>query len=67
MSILDPLDASCLTCHYFYDRSDEDDAITRGFCRRHAPSPTGWPVVTENEVCGDWTSDYRPIVRNRDD
>lgn len=66
-SILTPINATCLTCHYFQDRSDEDDAIARGLCRRHAPCISGWPSVTEDDYCGDWRTDYRPLVRNRDD
>jgi hypothetical protein len=63
MSDLIPLDASCAYCYYFYDQSDDDDAIVRGQCRRHAPTINGWPIVTERAWCGDWATDYRPMLR----
>jgi hypothetical protein len=62
-----PLGASCAYCYYFFDRSDDADAIVRGECRRHAPTATGWPTVTEHCWCGDWTSDYRPVLRKPHD
>lgn len=68
-SLMDiPIDATCLCCHYFADRSDEDDAVARGICTRHAPvAGIGWPAVTENDSCGDWRTDYRPMLRTRSD
>jgi hypothetical protein len=62
-SILTPLDATCLTCHFFVDGSDEEEAFVRGFCHRHAPAASGWPVVAHSDSCGDWQTDYRPILR----
>ena len=58
-----PIDATCLTCRWFNVISDEDEAIVFGDCRRHAPSPTGWPTTSESGFCGDWQSDYTPVVR----
>jgi hypothetical protein len=63
MTQLLPYDASCAYCYYFFDKSDNDDAIVRGQCRRHSPLASSWPIVTENDWCGDWTTDYRPLMR----
>jgi hypothetical protein len=41
-------DMRCFSCmHYVTKVSD------RGRCRRHAPTLGGWPVVFENDWCGD--------------
>lgn len=50
----------CDACLFF----DHDDGETKGWCRRHAPSPyaapdhpvikyTKWPRVDEDDWCGD--------------
>jgi hypothetical protein len=48
----------CYQCKYYGSASK-----TSGICRRHAPTPvlktvnhdwTYWPVVEENDWCGEW-------------
>jgi hypothetical protein len=59
-----PIDATCVTCRWFDIIPSEDEAVS-GHCRRHAPSSAGWPVTDEADYCGDWQSDYAPVLRTR--
>ncbi len=46
----------CKTCMWFVlKRPEEEDSTTKrvGRCRRHAPTMNGYPVVFENDWCGD--------------
>jgi hypothetical protein len=47
---------SCKHCIYFVlseiEKTDRD-AGRAGRCRRHSPNINGFPVVFENEWCGD--------------
>jgi hypothetical protein len=38
----------CETCFYYLEKQG---AVGR--CRRHAPTMSGFPVVYEDDVCGD--------------
>jgi hypothetical protein len=58
-----PIDATCVTCRWFDITSGEDEAVVSGICRCHAPSATGWPTTTESDYCGDWQTDYAPLLR----
>ena len=50
----------CGTCMWFVskeidtrkDQSGDRNAF-KGRCRKHAPTLNGWPVVFENDWCGD--------------
>ena len=64
-SILTPIDATCLTCRWFaLERSTDEDAPLTGTCRRHCPP---WFDVGDTDFCGDWASDYAPVLRRHDD
>jgi hypothetical protein len=39
----------CKTCMWFIEK---DEGVT-GRCRKHAPTINGFPVVFENDWCGD--------------
>ena len=55
----------CKTCMWFAQKPDksghDDDIMDKpqhergaiGRCRRHAPTMAGYPVVFENDWCGD--------------
>jgi hypothetical protein len=63
MAGLLPIDSSCTTCHWFVSHRDDDSAVDPGDCRRHAPTSEGWPTVSANDYCGDWQTDYSPLLR----
>jgi hypothetical protein len=58
-----PIDATCVTCRWFDITSGEEDASVSGICRRHSPAITGWPATKESDYCGDWETDYAPLLR----
>jgi len=64
MSILTPIDATCLTCRWFSLERSEQDARDPGTCRRHSPP---WFPVDGSDWCGDWATDYAPLLRHRND
>jgi hypothetical protein len=65
MSVLTPIDATCLTCRWFVpERSDDAAARYPGTCRRHCPP---WFDVDGSDFCGDWATDYAPVLRTRND
>jgi hypothetical protein len=65
MSVLTPIDATCLTCRWFMpERSDDAAARYPGTCRRHCPP---WFDVDGSDFCGDWATDYAPVLRTRND
>ena len=64
MSILTPTDATCLTCRWFALERSDDNARESGTCHRHCPP---WFDVVDTDYCGDWTSDYAPVLRRHDD
>jgi len=44
----------CPTCMYFAPKAIEGQAETSvGRCRRHSPTANGYPVVLNNDWCGD--------------
>ena len=47
----------CRTCMWFVSKVPTNPAIPNGGivgrCRRHAPTMNGYPVVFENDWCGD--------------
>lgn len=52
----------CSTCMWYVQKSGKV-----GRCRRHAPSMNGYPVVYENDWCGDHKVDegkLTPVVTN---
>lgn len=40
----------CGTCMWFVEKVPSDEV---GRCRRHAPTTSGYPVVFNNDWCGD--------------
>lgn len=56
MSILTPIDATCLTCRWWR----RDAEATTGSCHRHAPP---WPPASETDWCGDWEQDFTQLLR----
>jgi hypothetical protein len=40
----------CQTCCWFVQKQP---SVTIGRCRRHAPTMSGYPVVFNNDWCGD--------------
>lgn len=53
MSVLTPIDASCLTCRWWCEGASDG---SHDSCHRHAPP---WPPATETDWCGDWEPDCR--------
>lgn len=51
----------CRTCMWFVNKAVPTEAKTIGRCRRHAPSMNGYPVVFENDWCGDHKLDETKI------
>ena len=43
----------CKTCMWFVGKAVPVGVKSIGRCRRHAPSMNGYPVVYENDWCGD--------------
>lgn len=44
----------CITCMWFVRKEIREGVTTKiGRCRRHAPTMNGYPVVFENDWCGD--------------
>lgn len=47
----------CRTCMYWVRKvrlsPSVVGAMDAGRCRRHSPTMSGWPVVMENDWCGD--------------
>jgi hypothetical protein len=65
MSVLTPIDATCLTCRWFVPERSDDAAVRYpGTCRRHCPP---WFDVDGSDFCGDWATDYAPVLRTRND
>jgi hypothetical protein len=61
-----PYDATCTTCRWYRSHREDDSLTDPGDCRRHAPSFQSWPVVSADDYCGDWQTDYYPVDRNGD-
>jgi len=61
-----PKGMRCSSCMWFAPKPTmavrvENGEITRvGRCRRHAPTMSGYPVVYENDWCGDHKIDENP-------
>ena len=60
----------CATCMYFVpkipsDKSErimvEDEIPVVGRCRRRAPTMNGWPVMFEDDWCGEHKLDENKI------
>ena len=51
----------CRTCMYFVEKVDQDGFSLLGRCRRHAPTMSGFPVVFQNDWCGDHKLDENRI------
>ena len=47
----------CSTCMWFVEKGTGDV----GRCRRHAPTMNGYPVVFENDWCGDHKLDETKV------
>lgn len=58
MSILTPIDATCLTCRWWC--CDATDGSPDS-CHRHAPP---WPPTTETDWCGDWEPDNHFLLEH---
>lgn len=47
----------CVSCMWFVQKGDPAafcrPEFEKGRCRRHAPTMNGYPVVFENDWCGD--------------
>ena len=55
---------ACATCMWFVtkEKSEGKDNIAPiGRCRRHAPTMNGYPVVFENDWCGDHKLDENAV------
>ena len=46
----------CVSCMWFAPKGD------LGRCRRHAPTMNGYPVVYQNDWCGDHKLDETKLV-----
>ena len=46
----------CSTCMYFVPKKNES-----GRCRRHAPTLQGYPVVHDDDWCGDHKKGSNPL------
>lgn len=57
-----PIDATCSVCRWWHPSRPSS---ATGRCHRYAPSAMGWSVTAEDDVCGDWTTDYLPEERTR--
>ena len=53
----------CRTCMWFVQkiRNGDSEGVIVGRCRRHAPTMEGYPVVFENDWCGDHKLDENRI------
>lgn len=51
----------CSTCMFFVRKQAENSLGRLGRCRRHAPSMNGYPVVYENDWCGDHKIDENKV------
>jgi len=51
----------CRTCMWFVGKAVPEGSKSIGRCRRHAPSMNGYPVVYENDWCGDHKVDETKI------
>lgn len=53
----------CRTCMFFVEkvRSEDYDGSVVGRCRRHAPTMNGYPVVFDNDWCGDHKLDETKV------
>jgi hypothetical protein len=55
----------CLTCIFFVPKTGNVpgflDEPVLGRCRRHAPTMNGFPVVFENDWCGDHKLDENKL------
>ena len=49
----------CMTCIFFAEKSAYNNNIGR--CRRHAPTMNGYPVVYQNDWCGDHKLDETKV------
>lgn len=54
---------SCGTCMWFVAKLRADDKPgPLGRCRKHAPVMSGYPVVFDNDWCGDHKLDENAVV-----
>jgi hypothetical protein len=52
----------CKTCIHFAAKGERKEGVHNiGRCRRHAPTMQGFPVVYENDWCGDHKVDENSI------
>lgn len=56
---------TCLTCMWYVHKTKEGEgpkgATEVGRCRRHAPTMNGYPVVFEEDWCGDHKLDENAV------
>jgi len=48
---LRPFGLLCRTCMYYAPKLG---LLNPGRCRRHAPTTSGWPIVSSTDWCGDY-------------
>jgi hypothetical protein len=51
----------CRICMYFVEKEEPSFGKPVGRCRRHAPTLQGWPVMFEDDWCGDHKIDETKI------
>lgn len=51
----------CTTCMYSVSKEVIGKATKVGRCRRHAPTMSGYPVIFDNDWCGDHKLDENKI------
>lgn len=55
----------CKTCMYFVKKIEDTGprlgCVEVGRCRRHAPTMSGWPVIFNEDWCGDHKLDETKI------
>lgn len=52
---------TCITCMWCVLKEAENVNTKLGRCRKHAPTMNGYPVVFENDWCGDHKLDETKI------
>jgi len=55
----------CSSCMWYVEKEKAEwskNTAPIGRCRRHAPSLSGYPVVFENDWCGDYKLDENKVV-----
>lgn len=45
---------TCVRCMHFASKGEPGQSPTPGRCRRHAPTGEGWPVLFDEDWCGDF-------------